>query len=492
MPLARSAALAAASGLLLTASAAPASAAPASAAPGPGPEWRLCSEVARGWDESDDRTLCATVPVPLDHGDPDGRTIDIAVTRVPATGENAYPILFNPGGPGHQGVTMPGRILDSEAADLALGHDLVGFDPRGVGYSNAVECDMGGADPDPGLSDEESARRVAEEQSRINRECHAHDPDLVASLTAENVARDMDLIREALGAETIGYYGVSWGTLLGAAYRSMYDDRVEAMLLDSVMSPEASVTVLDEGQAMAAQAAFHRFTDWVAEHDGHYGLGTEADRIRDEVYGLREELTEEPRTGPDGTVADGGTGTALRATPDREWPANARSLATHLDGGVPEWGVRNGPVPGAGWDAEPSGFDAFAQVSLLCNDSDSPRDFDQVWQNRLERAERYPVMGTLGFYEHSCVGWPEEGVKPDLRRGDSPLQLVGHVDEMVTPHVWALDMGRAVGGEVMSVEDDGHGTLSDLDCAAAAVDFFTTGQATTQTCPGPPAPTPGD
>ncbi|QUX29771.1 alpha/beta fold hydrolase [Nocardiopsis akebiae] len=484
MPLARRAALAATSGLLLTAVATP-----VSAAPGPEPEWRPCSDVARGWDESDDRTLCATVPVPLDHGDPDGRTIDIAVTRVPAAGENAYPILFNPGGPGHPGVTMPGRILGSEAADLALNHDLVGFDPRGVGYSEAVDCGLEATAPDPGLSEEESARHVAEEQSRINRECHARDPEFVDSLTAENVARDMELIREALGAETIGFYGVSWGTLLGAAYRSMYDDRVEAMLLDSVMSPEASVTVLDEGQAMAAQAGFHRFADWLAEHDDHYGLGTDADRIREEVYGLREELTEEPRTGPDGAVVDGEAVTALLATPEREWPANARSLVTLLDGGVPETGAAHGPVSGAGWDSEPV-FDSFAQVSLLCNDSDSPRDFDQVWQNRLERAERYPVMGTMGFYEHSCVGWPEEGAAPDLNRGDSPLQLVGHVNEMITPHDWALDMRRVVGGEVMSVEDDGHGTLSGLDCAAAAVDFFDTGRTTTRTCPGPPAPTP--
>ncbi|MBR8745435.1 alpha/beta fold hydrolase [Nocardiopsis sp. MG754419] len=483
MPFARSAALTAASGLLLTAVAVPASAAPDL-------EWRLCSDIARGWDEDDDRTLCASVPVPLDHDDPDGRTIEIAVTRVPAAEENAYPILFNPGGPGMQGVTMPGHILDSSAADLGLRHDLVGFDTRGVGYSGALECDHEMTEPDPDLDAEGTARHVAEEQSRMNGVCHAHDPELVASLSVENVARDMELVRAALGAETIGYYGVSWGSLLGATYRSLHDDRVEAMLLDSVVSPDSSLTRLEAGQVEAGEEVFHRFTAWLAEHHDVYGRGSDAALLREEVFALRDELAEEPRTGPDGTVADAFTVTALLATPEREWPANARALGTLLDGGVPEVEFPQGRAFGTGWDAETDGATAFAQIALFCNDSDSPRDFDEVWRNRTELAERFPAVGTLGFYDHLCVGWPEEGEGPDLRRGQSPLQLVGHAKEMVTPHIWATDMREVIGGEVMTVDDDGHGTLSDLDCATAAVDFFATGRTTTEVCPGPPPPTP--
>ncbi|GLU48361.1 alpha/beta fold hydrolase [Nocardiopsis ansamitocini] len=483
MLFARSAALTAVSGLLLTAAAVPASAAPDL-------EWRLCSDTARGWDEDDDRTLCASVPVPLDHEDPDGRTIEIAVARVPAAEENAYPVLFNPGGPGMQGVTMPQRILGSSAADLGLRHDLIGFDTRGVGYSSALECDYEMTEPDPGLDAEGRDRHVAEEQSRMNTACHANDPELVASLTVENAARDMELIREALGEETIGYYGVSWGTLLGATYRSLHDDRIEAMLLDSVVSPDSSLTHLEAGQVEAGEAVFHRFTAWMAHHHDVYGHGSDAARLREDVLALRDALTEHPRTGPDGTVADGNTVTMLLATPEREWPANARALGMLLDGGVPEWGFSQRQAPDTGWDAETYGFTAFAQVALFCNDSDSPRDFDEVWRNRTERAERYPAVGAMGFYEHLCVGWPEEGEGPDLRQGQSPLQLVGHSKEMVTPHAWAEDMRDVIGGEVMTVDDDGHGTLSDLDCATAAVDFFATGRTTTDTCPGPPMPTP--
>ncbi|PWV55293.1 alpha/beta fold hydrolase [Nocardiopsis sp. L17-MgMaSL7] len=485
MPLARGTALTALSGLMLTTGAVPAGAVPA-----PEPDWRLCSEVAAGWDEDDERTLCGTVAVPLDHDDPDGRTIEIAVTRIPAAEDNTYPVLFNPGGPGHQGVTMPGRILDSEARDLGLRHDLIGFDPRGIGHSAALECDDDyvAPDPSPDLSAEQRARALAEEHARINAECHANDPELVDSLTVENVARDMELVRQALGAETIGYYGVSWGSLLGVTYRSLFDDRVEAMLLDSVVSPDTSVSRLEEGQAEAGEEVFHRFTDWVAEHDDVYGLGTEGGPVRTRVLDLRDELAEEPRTAPDGTVVDGDAVTALLSTPEREWPDNAAALVTLLDGGVPELGQPHSE--GFGWDTETDGGTFFAQMALLCNDSESPRDFDQVWQNRTERAERLPAMGTLGFYEHLCVGWPSAGLAPELSRGESPLQLVGHTREMVTPHRWALDMSEVVGGRVLSVEDDGHGTLSDLPCAETAVEFFETREAVTDTCPGTTPPTP--
>lgn len=492
MPLVRGVALAAVSGLLLTTAPAP-----AGAEPSPETDWRLCAEVAAGWDEDDRHTLCTTVTVPLDHADPGGRTLGIAVTRVPAAESNDYPVLFNPGGPGHQGVATPGRILDGEARDLGLRHDLVGFDPRGVGHSDALECEYGFAvpDPSPELSPRERARGVAEEHARINRECHAADPELVESLTAENVARDMDLVREALGAETVGFYGVSWGSLLGAAYRSLFDDRVEAMLLDSVVSPDTSVSTLEAGQAEAGEEVFHRFSEWAASHDAVYGLGTEAAPLRERVLELRDELEEDPRTGPDGTVVDHDAVTALLATPEREWPRNASALVTLLDGGVPAAGRSAEPadpgLPGLGWEDETDGATFFAQMALLCNDSESPRDFDQVWRHRTERAERLPAMGTLGFYEHLCVGWPTPGRAPELVRGESPLQLVGHTREMVTPHRWALDMREAVGGRVLSVADDGHGTLSDLPCAGTAVEFFATRTAVTDTCPGTEPPVPG-
>lgn len=489
MILPRATVLFVATGLLTTVGAAPAFA-DSIRSPSGELDWSLCADIARGWDPDDDVTECATVTVPLDHDEPDGRTIDIAVNRVPATEESSFPILLNPGGPGHQGVTMPRQILDSQAADLGRRHDLVGFDARGVGYSEGFECEYDWSEPDPALRGEERDRYLTERDTQTTLDCYDRDPRLAASMTTENVARDMEVVREALGVERIGFFGVSWGSLLGATYRSMYDDRVEAMLLESVVSPDFNVSRLDEGQIAAADATFHRFTDWISVHDAVYGLGEDPEELRASVLDLQRELALDPRTGPDGRIVDHDSVTALLATPQREWPANAEALTVLLEGGVPDQRAAAHNPGGTGWDAETTGANHFALVAMQCNDSDSPRDFATVWQNKVERSERFPAMGTMGFNETTCVGWPLEGATPALSAGESPLQLVAHTHEVITPHWWAREMRDVIGGELMSVEDDGHGTLTRLDCAEAAVTFFATGRTTTQTCPGPALPDP--
>src|SRR6187551_2831493 len=101
---------------------------PASAQ-GHGLTWTPCVDVAEDWDPGDRRSECAVVAVPLDYADPGGRKIDIAVSRIPASGRSEGVVVFNPGGPGHPGTTMPADIAASRAGGIGVRHDLVGFDP---------------------------------------------------------------------------------------------------------------------------------------------------------------------------------------------------------------------------------------------------------------------------------------------------------------------------------------------------------------------------
>ncbi|GAA1962425.1 alpha/beta fold hydrolase [Amycolatopsis minnesotensis] len=459
----------------------------ATAAPA-GPGWAPCATVAKGWDAGDRRTECAMVRVPLDYADPGGRTIEIAVSRLPATGERTGAIVVNPGGPGQQGVTMPGHLADSKAAALNAHHDLIGFDPRGVGYSTALTCAPDETAPGPGLSEKDKAGFVAERDGRRNRECHDRDPALVRSFTTPTIARDVDRIREALGERKIGYYGVSWGTALGAQYRTLFDAHVDRMLLDSVMPPEFSVKAMDDGQAGAGENTFHEFAAWIARYDAVYHFGSTQPAVARALLDLRDELAAHPRTGPDGTVVDGAAVNRMMANPRKEWAVLAGQLATIRDGGVPAG--NHAPPSGFGWDAEPTGFSEFQQTSLLCNESASPRDFDTVWQHRQDRVARFPVAGGFGIYEQKCVGWPVEARPWHLAAGTSPLQLVGHRYEPVTPIGWAIAMRERVGGDLMTIEDDVHGSLSALPCADAAVTFFDTGRTNTGTCQGAPVPGP--
>ncbi|MGK3204688.1 alpha/beta fold hydrolase [Amycolatopsis sp. MEPSY49] len=430
-----------------------------------GLSWQLCSAVAKGWDSDDQRTECALVPVPLDYADPAGPKIDIAVSRIKATGAKTGVVLLNPGGPGQSGLAMPRSIADSHAGGIGVHHDLVGFDPRGVGYSADLPCDVDFPEPVP---DKDKAREAAERAAAANQACVAAHPDFVRNLTTPAIARDMDAIRQALGEDKIGYYGVSWGTALGAQYRSLFDDHVDKMLLDSVMPPELSVTEMDDDQATAGENTFHEFASWIARYDVVYHFGTTEPVVAKALLDLRDR--------------HGATVNGMLANPRREWAGLAKQLAAIRDGGTAE----SRKLTTKSWDGEPQAFNHFQQTALLCNESPSPRDFDTVWQHRLDRMNRLPVAGGYGLYEQLCVGWPLAARPWSFEKGTSPLQLVGHRYEPVTPIGWALRMQNEIGGTLMTVEDDVHGSLASLPCADAAVTFFDTGQATAKSCPGAP------
>ncbi|MFD9701783.1 alpha/beta fold hydrolase [Lentzea sp. NPDC059081] len=450
------------------------------------PDWKPCAEIATGWDRDDHRTECAMVRVPLDHANPGGRQIEIAVSRIRATGDRTGAVLVNPGGPGQPGVTMPRVLADSGASGLTLRHDLVGFDPRGIGYSTAIACEPDETQPDPSLSPEDRARFTAGRDARRNRECFDRDPDLARSMTTENVARDMDVIRAALGESKIGYYGVSWGTGLGAMYRTLFDAHVDRMLLDSVVPPVLDVRNMDDGQANAGENTFHEFAAWLARYDAVYHLGVTEPVVAQTLLDLRAELTAHPRTLPDGTVVDGDTVNMMYANPRREWAGIAVRLRSIMDSGA----VAPRRPGGLGWDADVHRYDPFPQTALLCNDSPSARDFETVWRHHEERAGRFPVAGRFGIYEQRCVGWPTPGRPWDLKPGTSPVQLVGHLYEPVTPIGWAVEMRARIGGDLMTVEDDAHCSLQDLPCAETAVTFFDTGRTSTGSCAGAPVPGP--
>jgi len=419
------------------------------------------------------RTECAQVTVPVDYADPAGPKIDIAVSRIRATGTRAGAILLNPGGPGQSGLTMPGSIADSHAGGLGVHHDLVGFDPRGVGYSADLPCPT--EFPEPGTTDKEKAREAAERAAEANRQCVEAHPAFVRNLTTPTIARDLDRIRVALGEDKIGYYGVSWGTALGAQYRSLFDDHVDKMLLDSVMPPDLNVTAMDDGQATAGENTFHEFAAWIARYDAVYRFGTTEPAVAKALLDLRDKY--------------GATVNGMLANPRREWAGLAKQLAAFHDGGGPVAG-KTTTGGGLGWDGEPHAFNHFQQTALLCNESPSPRDFETVWQHRVDRMKRLPVAGGYGFYEQLCVGWPLAARPWSFEKGTSPLQLAGHLYEPITPIGWAIAMRQRIGGALMTIEDDVHGSLSSLPCAGAVVAFFDTGKTTSEPCAGAPVPTP--
>jgi pimeloyl-ACP methyl ester carboxylesterase len=180
--------------------------------------------------------------VPLDYDAPAGRQISVSVARLPAT-DRAHrqgALLVNFGGPGDVAADVIKSFTADSLPALNDRFDIVAMDPRGVGGSRpAISCGGGGgaasAMRPPDLVDVDA---MLEKDRGYVRRCVAADPGILAHVSTANVARDMDLLRRALGERRIGYFGQSYGTLLGATYARLFPRHVSAMVLDAPLDPD--------------------------------------------------------------------------------------------------------------------------------------------------------------------------------------------------------------------------------------------------------------
>jgi pimeloyl-ACP methyl ester carboxylesterase len=213
------------------------------------------------------RLECGTVSVPLDHRRPQGRKISIAVTRLGAVdaGHRLGALVIGPGGPGGSGYLDPLRttLRNKETARLNDRYDIIGFDPRSVNYSTKTGCE-GTPPPDvePGPLTEASAKRIYDAQVADNAACGRSDPAFLGQLTTANVARDLDLVRDALGERRLNIFGLSWGTWLGAVYRTLFPGHTGRVFLDSTAPPQTSLEQHGNGVAAATERNFGRMATW--------------------------------------------------------------------------------------------------------------------------------------------------------------------------------------------------------------------------------------
>lgn len=200
-------------------------------------DWQQCEER----DDAD----CGSIEVPVDYAHPGAAAITMPLIRLRAIDQDHRigALTTNPGGPGESGYDLVLAADDDPGlAKLLQRYDLVGWDPRGVGRTEGVRC-LSDADMDAYLAtdfsptDDAGRARVADAQLAYARGCQANAGELLPFVGSEFVARDMDLLRSALGEEKLNYVGFSDGTLLGQLYAQQFPDRVGRMVLDSVEDP---------------------------------------------------------------------------------------------------------------------------------------------------------------------------------------------------------------------------------------------------------------
>lgn len=217
------------------------------------PEWRDCGGAE-----------CTKIVVPLDYDDPQGPTIELAVTRVPAIGESIGSLFVNPGGPG-------GSAFDyAKAADYIVSpiirevYDIVGVDPRGVGLSEPIRCltdvevdTFSAADGTPDNEDEEAT--VIRDSALLAEKCVDNGGPIFDEMATVNAARDMDIVRAVTKDPVLNYLGKSYGTALGVAYLSLFPESTGRMVLDGVLPIDLSNEEISKDQGEAFEVAFSHF-----------------------------------------------------------------------------------------------------------------------------------------------------------------------------------------------------------------------------------------
>jgi len=451
------------------------------------------------------RLQCGTVRVPLDYSQPNSRSITIAVTRLPATDKKHRlgDLVLNPGGPGTSGYLMPIQLITSndQIAKLNARYNLIGFDPRGVGYSAHVECpslSQGGPVP-YGVLTEQEAETQYNLTAQQNAACgHAH-PTFLAQMTTANVARDINQIRLALGDSRISYFGISWGTLLGAYYRSMFPSTVSRMWLDSVLGPDASEVYNGNDNAQATANDYVRMTAWLAQNNTTYGLGSTYQQVQATILSEWQQYQANALTFTDPNVTVGSTLIATTAAqPSLGWPEAGQVLSQLHDATGPTapealqrltgGGRRpSGPPHGA-----PETMNPAMGQAVECNTDAGRQSFPAAWATYEQQVNKFPVTGELmppASAGGRCAGWPLPTQPSRLRHEPGSLVLSGHSYETITPYLWARQMQTTIGGTLFTVTDDMHGSVRQVpQCSADLVAYFDTGNAGASGCTGVPTP----
>jgi pimeloyl-ACP methyl ester carboxylesterase len=187
---------------------------------------------------------CGTFEVPYDYGKPTGKKFTLALQKLPASGTKTGTLFTNPGGPGSPGLNT--WFFASDSQSLRESFDLVGFDPRGIGETRpAFDCEPapGGA---PRMNTPTAGDWVTHSRAltpgiaRANRACQRKSADFIAHVGTNNVVRDLDAMRAAVGDAKLTFWGMSYGTRIGYTYAYRYPQRVRAIILDGPVTPNGS------------------------------------------------------------------------------------------------------------------------------------------------------------------------------------------------------------------------------------------------------------
>ena len=439
------------------------------------------------WRGCDGGFECATMTVPLDYDAPDGETITVSVIRLKARNQarRVGSLVMNPGGPGGSGIDFLRQAEQLLTDDILDRFDAVSFDPRGVGESTPVDCldDKGldrllAADPSPDTPQEKQAlvdlnRQFAEACGRLSGKLLPH-------IGTVDVAKDLDVLRTALGDDKLTYLGFSYGTMLGTRYAQQFADNVRALVLDGAVDPVLVTREVTAQQAIGFERALDAFLADCVKKRCAFAAHGDIDKTYDELVATIDRKPLRAAQFPGRTL---GPGEALLGVAaglySREfgWPLLRRGLEDAYDGdGSVLLTLFDNLAERDGQGHYSNSLEVLSAVS--CVDSIYPTDvaaYDSL-ASSIKGAPRFGTALALGSV--MCAFWPTPPVSRAgivrIQGKAPPIMVVGTTRDPATPYDWAQSLADQLPGELLTYDADGHTAYGygRSSCVDRAVDAF--------------------
>jgi pimeloyl-ACP methyl ester carboxylesterase len=454
------------------------------------------------WSTCYDSFECTYLQVPVDYLNlKDGR-FNLRVLRHKTTSQRKKigSLVINPGGPGASGVDYAYNSEYIFGPSLLEKYDIVGFDPRGVGQSNPIRC-LTNSETDASLAtdskpdNQRELNALVKEMRQYVSRCESRTRDILHYSTADS-ARDMDLLRAALGEKKLNYLGVSYGTYLGTLYANFFPSKVGRMVLDGAISPIVNSTDQNLTQAIGFDSALDAFiADCYTRSKCVLKQPIAAARLQ--IISLFHNAARRPlSSGKSRVVTESlvvlGTASALydRAT---GWPQLRAAIKQSQTGAGDNFLALADQYAQRNSDGTYGSNESDAQFVIDCLDWKGPRTTAEMVGEAKIFADKAPVFGPyLAYSGLACQFFPKLAIaSPVIKKiSTTPIIIVGTTRDPATPYSWSLDLHRTIlNSRLVSLNGDGHtGYGHGSSCVDSAVNhYFLTGIPPAQnlTCTSP-------
>ncbi|MDJ0462420.1 alpha/beta hydrolase [Streptomyces sp. H27-C3] len=410
---------------------------------------------------------CGFVSVPVDYAKPNGRKIKIAVDRIGNTGskkDRQGALLYNPGGPGGSGLRFPTRVTTKNPiyAKAAKAYDFVGFDPRGVGHSSPISCidpqefvKAPKLDPVPDSeADKRAQRKLAAEYADG---CQERSGWLLPHMTTPNTARDLDVVRSALGEKKLNFLGVSYGTYLGAVYGTLFPTHVRRMVVDSVVNPSKEKIWYQANldQDVAFQMRWNDWKKWVAANDATFHIGNTPEKVEQQWVKLRAQAKKAPLGGIVGPAELTGF---FQSAPyyDSAWVPTAQTWSKYVAGDTqalvdaiaPDMSDTKGNAASENGNA--------VYTAVECSDAKWPTSWKKWDRDNTRLHETHPFLTWANAWMNlPCATWSSKQQTPlnvKSGKGLPPVLIVQAERDAATPYEGAVELHKRFKGSRLITE----------------------------------------